>query len=202
MHDGFIAGTAAAAGGRRCAGGAFRRRPPRRPPTPLEVTFSADASVHDGRFANNPWLQELPKPLNKVTWDNVIVMSPRTAERLGIAAQKMTKYQATVATVTLDGRSVTGPVWVQAGHPDNSVNLQLGYGRTRAGRVGTGIGYNANLVRRSTAPWFADRRAGAGDRRHLHRRQHADALQHGAARGRPHRARSRCTRPSRRLPST
>jgi molybdopterin-containing oxidoreductase family iron-sulfur binding subunit len=154
VHDGFIAGTAAAP----VALGA-PAAVPAAPAAPaadaLEVTFSADASVHDGRFANNPWLQELPKPLNKVTWDNVIIMSPRTAEALGIAAQKMTKYQATVATVTLNGRSVTGPVWVQVGHPDQSVNLQLGYGRTRAGRVATGIGYNANLVRRSTAPFFA-----------------------------------------------
>ncbi|MGV3516855.1 TAT-variant-translocated molybdopterin oxidoreductase [Luteitalea sp.] len=154
VHDGFIAGTAAAP----VALGA-PAAVPAAPTAPaadaLEVTFSADASVHDGRFANNPWLQELPKPLNKVTWDNVIIMSPRTAEALGIAAQKMTKYQATVATVTLNGRSVTGPVWVQVGHPDQSVNLQLGYGRTRAGRVATGIGYNANLVRRSTAPFFA-----------------------------------------------
>ena len=59
----------------------FRRRLPHRRADAVEVTFSADASVHDGRFANNPWLQELPKPLNKVTWDNVIVMSPRTAEK-------------------------------------------------------------------------------------------------------------------------
>ncbi len=154
VHDGFVAGTAATAvtiG----APSAVPAAPTAPGPDALEVTFSADASVHDGRFANNPWLQELPKPLNKVTWDNVIIMSPRTAEALGIAAQKMTKYQATVATVTLNGRSVSGPVWVQAGHPDNSVNLQLGYGRTRAGRIGTGLGYNANLVRRSTAPFFA-----------------------------------------------
>ncbi len=154
VHDGFVGGTAATA----VTIGAPAALPPA-PAAPgadaLEVTFSADASIHDGRFANNPWLQELPKPLNKVTWDNVIIMSPRTAEKLGIAAQKMTKYQATVATVTLNGRSVSGPVWVQAGHPDNSVNLQLGYGRTRAGRIGTGLGYNANLIRRSTAPFFA-----------------------------------------------
>jgi MoCo/4Fe-4S cofactor protein with predicted Tat translocation signal len=154
VHDGFIHGTAATAvtiG----APSSIPAAPAAPAPDALEVTFSADASVHDGRFANNPWLQELPKPLNKVTWDNVIVISPRTAERLGIAAQKMTKYQAQVATVTLNGRSVSGPVWVQAGHPDNSVNLQLGYGRTRAGRVGTGIGFNANLLRRSSAPFFA-----------------------------------------------
>lgn len=154
VHDGFVAGTAAAP---VTVGGvaAIPPAPPAAPADALEVTYSLDPSVHDGRYANNAWLQELPKPLNKVTWDNVIILSPRTAERLGIAAQKMTKYQAEVATVTLNGRSVSGPVWVQAGHPDNSVNLQLGYGRAQAGRVGTGIGYNANLIRRATAPWFA-----------------------------------------------
>jgi molybdopterin-containing oxidoreductase family iron-sulfur binding subunit len=154
VHDGFVAGTAAApvAIG---APSSIPAAPAATAANAVEVTFSADPTVHDGRFANNPWLQELPKPLNKVTWDNVIVMSPRTAESLGIAAQKLTKYQAQLATVTLNGRAVTGPVWVQAGHPDNSINLQIGYGRAAAGRVGTGLGYNANLIRRSSAPWFA-----------------------------------------------
>ncbi|HTV02631.1 MAG TPA: TAT-variant-translocated molybdopterin oxidoreductase [Luteitalea sp.] len=154
VHDGFVYGTAATA--------ATIGAPSSIPAAPaavaadaLEVTFSADPTVHDGRYANNAWLQELPKPLNKITWDNVIVVSPRTAERLGLPAQRLTKYQAAVATVTLNGRSVSGPVWVQAGHPDNSVNLQLGYGRTHAGRVGTGIGYDAYRIRRSTTPWFA-----------------------------------------------
>ncbi len=154
VHDGFIAGTAVDA-----VTLGVPSSIPAAPSAPaadaLEVTFTADPTVADGRFANNAWLQELPKPLNKVTWDNVIVMSPRTAERLGVGAQKMTRYKANVATVTVNGRSVTGPVWVQAGHPDNSVNLQLGYGRWRAGSVGTGIGYNANLIRRSTGPSFA-----------------------------------------------
>ena len=154
VHDGFVHGTAAApvtVG----APSSIPAAPAAVAADALEVTYSLDPTVLDGRFANNAWLQELPKPLNKVTWDNVIIVSPRTAERLGVPTQIVTKYEAAVATVTLDGRSVSGPVWVQAGHPDNSVNLQLGYGRTRAGRVGTGLGYDANRIRRSTAPWFA-----------------------------------------------
>ncbi len=154
LHDGFVFGTAAAPV-TLGAPAAVPAAPTTVPADALEVTWSADPTVHDGRFANNGWLQELPKPLNKVTWDNVIIVSPRTAERLGLPVQRVTRYQSAVATVTLNGRAISGPVWVQAGHPDNSVNLQLGYGRTQAGRVGSGIGYNAYLVRRSTAPWFA-----------------------------------------------
>jgi molybdopterin-containing oxidoreductase family iron-sulfur binding subunit len=124
-------------------------------PDALEVTFSPDPTVYDGRYANNGWLQETPKPLNKMTWDNVIVVSPRTAERLGLPAQNVTRAEATLAEVVIGGRTITGPVWVQVGHPDNSINLQLGYGRRKAGRVGNAIGYDAYAVRQATAPWIA-----------------------------------------------
>ena len=112
------------------------------------MTFSADASVHDGRFANNPWLQELPKPLNKVTWDNVLIMSPRTAEKFGIAAQKMTKYQATVATVTLNGRSVAGP-GVGAGRSSRQLGQPAARVRPHARRPGR---HGPRLQREPGAP--------------------------------------------------
>jgi MoCo/4Fe-4S cofactor protein with predicted Tat translocation signal len=157
VHDGWVPGTAATP--------VVPPAPASVPPPPaalaadaLEVTFSPDPTVFDGRYANNGWLQETPKPLNKVTWDNVVIVSPRTAERLGLPTQNLTRVDGArtrLVTVTVNGRSVTGPVWVQVGHPDNSVNLQLGYGRRLAGRVGTGIGYDAYAVRTAATPWVA-----------------------------------------------
>jgi MoCo/4Fe-4S cofactor protein with predicted Tat translocation signal len=154
VHDGYVAGTAAEV----VTPGAPAAIPPPAvtlPADAIEVTFSADPTIHDGRYANNGWLQETPKPLNKMTWDNVVIVSPRTAEALGLRTQNLTRAEATLAEVSIDGRTISGPVWVQVGHPDGSINLQLGFGRERAGRVGTGIGYNAYAVRTSAAPWIA-----------------------------------------------
>ncbi|MCC6699016.1 MAG: 4Fe-4S dicluster domain-containing protein, partial [Candidatus Hydrogenedentes bacterium] len=114
----------------------------------LEVSFRLDPTIGDGRWANNGWLQELPKPLTKITWDNAVLLSLNTAEHLGLQLFD-------VVEVKLNDRTVKGQVWAQPGHPDNTVTLHLGYGRTRAGQVGTGMGFNAYLLRTSDAPWFA-----------------------------------------------
>ncbi|MFQ5737681.1 MAG: TAT-variant-translocated molybdopterin oxidoreductase [Acidobacteriota bacterium] len=114
----------------------------------LEVLFRADPSVLDGRFANNGWLQELPKPLTKLTWDNAALMSPATAERLGLRNEDRIK-------LSQGARAITAPVWILPGQTDNSITLHLGYGRTRSGRVGTGIGFNAYLLRTSSTLDFA-----------------------------------------------
>jgi MoCo/4Fe-4S cofactor protein with predicted Tat translocation signal len=114
----------------------------------LEIVFRPDPTIWDGRFANNGWLQELPKPLTKLTWDNAAQVSPRTAERLG----KLTNGD--VVTLSYRGRSIEAPVWIMAGHADDAVTVFLGYGRTRAGRVGTGVGFNASAIRCSDAPSF------------------------------------------------
>ena len=110
-----------------------RRRPPRRRPTGLEVTFRADPTVYDGRFANNGWLQELPKPFDKVCWDNVAYISPRTAEPLGMTARKPVVYgvEVYVADLTVNGHSLQVPLWILPGQPDESITLHLGYGRTQ-----------------------------------------------------------------------
>jgi len=114
-----------------------------------ELNFRRDPSIYDGRFANNGWLQELPKPLTKLTWDNPIMIGPAMAERLKLNFKD-------VAELEFNGQKVKGPVWIQAGHPDNSITVFLGYGRTRAGRVGTGTGFDVYPLRTSQAPWFAD----------------------------------------------
>jgi MoCo/4Fe-4S cofactor protein with predicted Tat translocation signal len=122
----------------------------------LEIVFRLDPSVYDGRFTNNGWLQELPKPLTKITWDNVAMLSPRTAERLGVRNEPGWtggNQNTDVVELRYENRSVRAPVWILPGHPDNCVTVHLGYGRERAGRVGNNIGFNANAIRTSANPW-------------------------------------------------
>ncbi len=112
----------------------------------LEIMFRPDPSVYDGRFANNGWLQELPKQITRITWDNVALMSPRTIEKLGLKNSEL-------VTLSFNGVTVKAPAWIQPGHPDDAVTLHLGYGRTKAGRVGDGVGANAFALRTSSTPW-------------------------------------------------
>ena len=123
----------------------------------LEIVFRPDPSVFDGRFANNGWLQELPKPLTKITWDNAALVSPATAERLGlgyIIGSKGGVAYADVVELSFRGRAVLAPAWIVPGHADDSVTVHLGYGRLRAGRVGTRLGFDAYGLRTSEAIWF------------------------------------------------
>ncbi len=113
----------------------------------LELVFKPDPAVWDGRFSNNGWLQELPKPVSKLTWDNAAFISPKLAERLKLQNED-------VVELTFKGRRVHAPVWVMPGQAENSVSLTLGYGRTSAGHVGTGQGVNAFLLRTSDAMGF------------------------------------------------
>jgi Fe-S-cluster-containing dehydrogenase component len=89
----------------------------------------------------------LPKPMTKLTWDNAILVGPKMAGRLQLATKD-------VVDLEVDGKKVTGAVWIQAGHPDNAVTVTLGYGRKRAGRVGTEQGFNAYELRTSANPWI------------------------------------------------
>jgi molybdopterin-containing oxidoreductase family iron-sulfur binding subunit len=149
VHDGFLPGTAAPAVGVTLAGGFAANLPATAPVgSGLEVSFRPDPTIWDGRFANNPWLQECPKPVSKITWDNAFFVSPNTAEKNGWATNNE-------ATLTLNGRSVTGGIFVLPGQPDETVTVHLGYGRTNAGKIGTGPGFNVNLIRTSTEPFFA-----------------------------------------------
>jgi molybdopterin-containing oxidoreductase family iron-sulfur binding subunit len=114
----------------------------------LEIVFRPDPCVHDGRFANLGWLQELPKPLTKLVWDNAALISPRTAQQLNVRSEDVVEVQS-------EGRTVRAAVWVLPGMADDSVALHLGYGRTQAGRVGSGVGTNSYAVRTATALWNA-----------------------------------------------
>ena len=114
----------------------------------LELIFLPDASVWDGSFANNAWLQELPRPLSKLTWDNAALLSPALARRVSLT-------NGDVVEISHQQRVLQLPVWIMPGHADGAVSVALGYGRTHAGRVGNGCGANAYALRTSDAPWFA-----------------------------------------------
>lgn len=117
--------------------------------TTLEISFRADVYMYDGRFANNVWLQELPHPMTKLTWDNPIYLSRKTAAQLGCDDQQHVE-------LSLRGRSIWGSVWILPGQPDNSVTVELGWGRWHSGRAGNGAGFNAYALRTSDALWHAN----------------------------------------------
>ena len=112
----------------------------------LEVLFRPDPSVHGGQYANNGWLQELPKPFTALTWDNAAIISPRTAELYGLSI-------GDVVLLSYGEHSVPAPVWILPGQAEGTVTAHLGYGRENAGRIGNGTGFNAYRVRTLDAPW-------------------------------------------------
>ncbi len=116
------------------------------PNSPLEISFRPDTAVDDGRYANNAWLQELPRPLSKLTWDNVAMLSPGDAQIMGVTT-------GDVIRLTTGGSSVDAPVWVQPGHADGCVSVTLGYGRSSVGEVANGVGFNAGSLRSSLDLW-------------------------------------------------
>ena len=118
------------------------------PKDSLEIIFRPDPNIYDGRWSNVGWMQELPKPVTNLSWDNAAIMSGATLTKLGLEEDD-------IVELTVKGRKVNAPVIVAPGHPDNSVTVHLGYGRQFAGRVGSGAGFNAYLIRTSDAPFYA-----------------------------------------------
>jgi MoCo/4Fe-4S cofactor protein with predicted Tat translocation signal len=115
----------------------------------IEIALRPDPSIGDGSFANNGWLQELPKPLTKLTWDNAALVSPGSAQKLSVT-------NGDVVRVSVHGHSVEAPIWITPGHANDSLTLHLGYGRSRAGHVGSGLGFNAYRLSTTAALWNAD----------------------------------------------
>ena len=144
LHDGVVAGTALPE----------RIPPPAKMPTPsapstatgLEIVFRPDPAVGDGSMSNNAWLQEMPKPQNKMTWDNAVWISSKSAGHYGVTT-------GDVVEIEVRGRKVEAPVWIMPGQADESVTVHFGYGRTRAGRVADGIGFDAYALRATEALW-------------------------------------------------
>ena len=118
-------------------------------PTPavgLQLVIRPDPSIRDGSFANNAWLQELAKPITKLTWENAACISPGLAERVELATGDWARLE-------LEGRQVEAPVWILPGQAADTVTIHLGYGRARTGKVGTGMGFDAYAVRTSKSLW-------------------------------------------------
>ena len=145
LHDGVLPGSALPAV-------AVRPRPdvlaalaaPAAGPGDLELVFAACPKLHDGARANNAWLQELPDPITKVVWDNPLLLSPATAAARGLG-------DGDVVRVETGGRALELPVFRVPGMADGTLVLSLGYGRRKAGRVGTGVGFDAYALRAKAA---------------------------------------------------
>ena len=137
-------------------------RPGDDPGKGFELSIVPEPFIHDGRFANNGWLQETPRPITRLTWDNALMMSPATAKELGVGT-KVGGYKGgehgdsivdvvslKVGTRTLDRVAV----WIVPGHADGAFTLHMGYGRPFAGKVGSNLGFDANRLRDSRNAWF------------------------------------------------
>ncbi|MCG7393442.1 TAT-variant-translocated molybdopterin oxidoreductase [Microvirga sp. ACRRW] len=148
LEDGVIEGSASPAVDVSIR---FDWRPSPTAPIPLggvDVIFAPDPSMWDGSYANNGWLQELPKPLTKQVWGNAALIAAETADIFGLSSGE-------TLDLTVEGRVVRAPVWVMPGHAPGAVTLTLGYGRRQAGRIGNDIGFNAYAIRPSHQPWIA-----------------------------------------------
>ncbi|HEY0766208.1 MAG TPA: TAT-variant-translocated molybdopterin oxidoreductase [Pyrinomonadaceae bacterium] len=168
VHDGFMANSAFQPKTFAMnSGWANQQTPPAQQAAAgtFELVFRTDPSIYDGRFANNGWLQELPKALTKVTWDNVAIVSPNSGQQIanatnnGGAIKGREHYVPLVEITNQQGQKITAPLWIMPGQPDGVVTVHLGYGRRLAGKVGTGndgelVGFDAYPIRTSFEPWF------------------------------------------------
>src|SRR5271170_919334 len=146
LHDGFIDGTAFEP--KTVTSKASISQPAAVSPDSIEVIFRPDPSLYDGRYANVGWLQELPKPITNLSWDNAALISNATLIKYNLE-------ESDVIEIALNGKKVKAAVLVVPGHADNSITVYLGQGRRNAGRVGSGTGFNAYAIRPSSSPLFA-----------------------------------------------
>ena len=158
LHDGFVAGEVAKAEPISLQANASEAVAKLSVAAPTEgnyeVVLVACPKVDDGRFSNNGWLQELPDPISKLTWDNAALISPATAKRLGVSEPDR-HMRVNMIEVKLGGSTLVLPALIVPGHADHSISIALGYGRTVVGRVGKGTGFNAYPLRTTANPYFA-----------------------------------------------
>jgi MoCo/4Fe-4S cofactor protein with predicted Tat translocation signal len=112
-----------------------------------EISFHSDPFILDGRYANNAWLQELPRPVSRLTWDNAVIVSQKTADALGVTDEDQ-------VAIDYNGHTVWGAIWRIPGQPDGSIGLSMGYGRTRSGRAGNGAGFDVYPLRPASNPYY------------------------------------------------
>jgi MoCo/4Fe-4S cofactor protein with predicted Tat translocation signal len=171
LHDGVIPGTAlpplgvsaaagaAAAAAAEIAAAVQAARAAAQGQRQLTLCFQPDPTIHDGSWAPNVWLQELPKPMTKLTWDNAVLISPATHQRLKLDWEERVQ-------VSIGGRKLDAAVWVLPGQAEDTLTLSLGYGRRRAGENGSGLGFDSYVLRTAKNPWVAPGAAvrGLGER--------------------------------------
>ena len=148
LHDGMVGGTAFEPKTVSAKIGDLQATSPSAADETVEVIFRADPNVYDGRYANVGWLQEIPKPVTSMSWDNAALMSYRTLSKFKLAEQDVIALES-------NGNTVLAPVMAVPGHPDDAVTVYLGYLRPHGGRVAGGLGFNAYSIRTSNAPLFA-----------------------------------------------
>ncbi len=149
LAKGVVSGTASARADTPLRPDAANSMPPAPPQRDLTLLFRPDPSLWDGRHANNPWLQELPRPITKLTWDNPLHIAPALASRFGLA-------NGDNVQVKVGEAAVTAPVWIVPGQAADVVTAPLGGGRTQVGSVGQGAGTNYYpLTGTPLAPAFA-----------------------------------------------
>src|SRR6185437_5699020 len=148
LHDGWVEGTAFTPKTGSPAGNALASIPPAPATSGYEISFRPDPSLYDGRYANVVWLQELPKQVTNLSWDNAALMSMGTLANLNVE-------ETDLIEIELNGRKVTAPVLMAPGHPDGAITIHLGFGRqAEAGRVGAGVGFDAYRLRTADAPYY------------------------------------------------
>jgi|HigsolmetaAR201D_1030396.scaffolds.fasta_scaffold03790_3 Fe-S-cluster-containing hydrogenase components 1 len=176
LHEGFVEGTrsAEAKPSVNAAAVLAELNNVKAPEQGLEVVFRPSAGAYDGRFSNNAWMQEAPEPITKLVWDNAALLSPATAKSMNIETGDLLIIQA-------QGREVPMPALIQPGHADNCITLSLGYGRTRCGRIGEGVGHNAGLIRTTGGFWYTT----ANVRKQGGKYQLATTQEHFSMEGRP-----------------
>jgi MoCo/4Fe-4S cofactor protein with predicted Tat translocation signal len=148
LHDGMVPGTAFQAKTVSAKIGDLPVNAASDQDGTVEVIFRADPNIYDGRYANIGWLQEIPKPVTSMSWDNAALMGYRTLAKFGLAEQD-------VVAIESNGNTVLAPVMAVPGHAEGAVTLYLGYGRRNGGRVAGGLGFNAYAIRSSSALLFA-----------------------------------------------
>jgi molybdopterin-containing oxidoreductase family iron-sulfur binding subunit len=144
LHDGWVEGTAFTPKTMTPGAASIPAETPS-PAGTLEVQYRSDPSLYDGRYANVGWLQELPKQITNLSWDNAALMSYDTMGKLKVAENEAVELE-------LNGRKVISPVLAVPGMPNDVVVVHLGFGRTEAGRVGSAVGFDAYSLRTSFAP--------------------------------------------------
>jgi MoCo/4Fe-4S cofactor protein with predicted Tat translocation signal len=163
LHDGVVPNTAFAPKSVSAAAAVSSQSSvinPKSSGAGLEINFRNDPSILDGRFSNNGWLQELPKPITRLTWDNAVLVSPATAASLrhqeypAFRGGEHGQIITDIVELRYRGRSVRGAMFEVAGHPDGCATVHLGYGRARGGKLAVGAGFNANAIRTADAPDF------------------------------------------------